>query len=290
MAMANLWNSRSVSNGAHQISATLTTLSGPQVISSSFTVTNVPCPRTCCVFEAAAPGHFPFTLTLNEVFADFDCAGFPSVLSQQIGAPVTAFSFSSCIEGSVVLSGSMTVGAGDTLLTLAEAGLTTLPVLGVTFNGQTANLPNGSTANGDEFPLWAIIAAAAGGAVLLIVIIIVIVCLCKRRGKSGDSSYHRYNDNYTAMSPVASTSSYSSNTYAATNSYPVANAQPVANANLVRLRLLHSVLDKGESILPARQGSIVFCEAEEWAQTSDWLWVEMQGRQGYVPRNYCQRE
>jgi hypothetical protein len=52
------------------------------------------------------------------------------------------------------------------------------------------------------------------------------------------------------------------------------------------MRISFDVHDEGEGILQARAGDVAFVAKEDAAQTSDWVWVKVGTKQGYVPRSY----
>jgi hypothetical protein len=50
--------------------------------------------------------------------------------------------------------------------------------------------------------------------------------------------------------------------------------------------LVRDVIDTGEGILDARKGDIAFLTKEDAGLTSEWAWVKVGTREGYVPRSY----
>lgn len=127
----------------------------------------------------------PFTITLNLDFATFDCPPFRQTLASDMGISASQLFFTSCVSGSVILSGGTTQGNIDVYATKIEAGQHTLPVLSFQGSGRTVTPPPPAS----SFPIAIVIGAVAGG-VLLLALLLIIVCCCRARMKrQSDLSY-----------------------------------------------------------------------------------------------------
>jgi hypothetical protein len=54
--------------------------------------------------------------------------------------------------------------------------------------------------------------------------------------------------------------------------------------------LQHDVADVGDGVLNGKKGDICLVSPEDFSATTDWVWVRIDQKTGYVPRSMLMRQ
>ena len=266
-------SSTTTMNQMTTISTTTTGGNTPTSTLMSQTPTINPCPATCCTFGTIPQGFTDFTITIQYEFNQFDCAAFSATLANQMEITPAELVFVSCIAGSVVLRAGAPTAAASRLEAQVATGTSAIPISQYASGGTIVTAPGG-------IPIWLILLAA----VALLLLIVVIVALCLRRRQNNQKYYGS-----------KSKSSGDASRYSPLEEMPVrpnpmmaasASSGPAQNKDFVTTQLLTDVVDRGESILPAKRGDIAFVTPEDWASNGEWVFAKVGLNEGYVPRLY----
>jgi hypothetical protein len=211
-----------------------------------------------------------FTLKLSTTWSQFNCESFMTAFAQDASVPPSQVVVLSVTSGSTIIDAAVPDTSAAAFAGVVQTGRQTVP------NVVSFSTPTGTTVPPAAFPWWIILIVVIF--VLLAVAIVVVICIYRRRQRNG------FSKDYVAISDMAPRSNYA----ASPSNYAVYAQTPPAPAvaSAVRAKLLFDVQDHGENVLPARQGDIALVLPEDLAATSDWIFVKIADREGYVPRNF----
>ena len=216
----------------------------------------VECPRTCCTSQ---PGRRQLHFLMSDEFSQFDC---PMWLENR---NVVALRLSVCgfRSGSSIVEAEL--DANDALAAMSDPSSLGIPrLMSVTdpLSGESNSVTNSGVS-------IALIIGIVTGIIVLAIVVLVIILLCRRHKQ------HRYSTSFGSSSlgfvPLEEV------------------APPKTTSNFINCLVTQTVSTNGEAVLMAKEGQIAAVLPADFAGTSDWVWVSISGRQGYVPRTFLRR-
>jgi hypothetical protein len=235
-----------------------TTSSGVTVTAPPTFPQTVNCPSTCCLLSTPPEpvGWARATLTLSTQFSQFVCTNFQATLASEMGASQVALF--TCISGSTVIDfAAFPPASMDTLAARVSAGTSTLPATSLARVGFPTATPPSS------FP-WAIVVGVVVGLLVVALVVVVVICCWRRRSQKRDFKQELGTIAYVPLTE---------------------SSAPRSSNGLIAMCLVRDVIDTGEGILDVRKGDIAFLTKEDAGLTSEWAWVKVGTREGYVPRS-----
>jgi hypothetical protein len=211
-----------------------------------------------------------FTLKLSTTWSEFNCESFMTAFAHDASVLPSQVVVLSVTSGSTIIDAAVPDASAAAFAGVVGTGRQTVP------NVVFFSTPTGTTVPPATFPWWIILIVVIF--VLVAVAVVVGICIYRRRQRSG------FSKDYVAISDMTPRSNYAASPSNYAVYAPPSPAPAVASA--VRVKLLFDVQDHGENVLPARQGDIALVLPEDLAATSDWVFVKIADREGYVPRNY----
>lgn len=233
----------------------------------------VSCNRACC----DDPNRRVLSFRMDYDYPTFDCAQWIAQFQVRLRNP----SVCSFRAGSAIVE--MELDTDVATAAFNDPGAIGIPnLLDVTdpVSGAVATAP----ASGGLPMIWIIVIILLF--VLLILLIVLIVLCCMRKNEKERNGHVPLRE--VPLEPLVNYSRPPSNYGAPAYSSVQTNSRP-ASASLVSCRMIHSVEQTDDTIVPAREGDIVFVLPEDFADTGEWVWVKAGTQEGYVPRSYLLR-
>jgi hypothetical protein len=225
----------------------------------------------CTIGSLPLPAQYTrFTLTLSTVWSQFDCTSFMTAFTKDAGVLASQVIILNVTSGSTIIDAAVPDANAVAFAGAVGAGRQTVP------NVVSFSTPTGTTVPpSSAFPWWIILIVLL--LVLAAVAVIIFVCMRRRKMQGGSSSR-----DYVAISDSTPRANYG----AAPSSYGAYASAPAAAATggVVSVKILFDVQDQGENVLPARRGDTALVMPGDLAASSDWVFVKIGGREGYVPR------
>jgi hypothetical protein len=229
-----------------------------------------PCGYALCCSLGTLPlpaQYTRFTLKLSTNYPTFDCSAFMNSFTKDTGLLPSQIIILSVTSGSTIIDAGMPDANAVTFAAAVKSGTQTVP------NVQSFSTATGTSAPpGSGFPWWIILIVML---IILAAVAVVLFICYRRRKQSGGGSASK---DYVAISDAPRSN------YDAPSSYAAYAAPVPAPSGFVTVKLLFDVQDHGENVLPARKGDVALVTPEDLAATSDWVFVKIGNREGYVPR------
>jgi hypothetical protein len=204
---------------------------------------------------------------MNYDYANFDCQTWINQFNVRLRNP----SVCSFRQGSAIVE--MELDADVASSAFNDPGAIGIPDL-IDITDPVTNAVATAPPSGGLPLVWIIIIVLL---VVLLILLVVLIILCCKRKK--DQEANAYNGPLRDM-PLEPLVNYSRppSTYTPA---PMATSRP-PSASLVSCRMIHSVDQSDDTVVPAREGDVVFVLPEDFADTGEWVWVKAGTQEGYV--------
>jgi hypothetical protein len=202
---------------------------------------------------------------MSDNFGDFDCPAWLAILTRRLNS--AGVDVCNVFRGSSIVALSLPDQEATDAWNQAVDGTLDIPRL-ISIQdpatGATVTLPTGVSIG--------IIIGIIVGAILLILAIVLLIVWCRKRQQRRKSAH--FHNSPASFVPLESQSSQS--------------YVPPKSTAMFKYRLLHDVVDQGESILPLPRDTEVWVDEGD-VTDAEWTWATYNSKGGYVPTAFLLR-